>query len=65
MLLPTSWLKNQHWTKTHKYGMELPKLVAAALAIDLKTGTEFWKKAIENKMKNAMPAFVFRIPIIQ
>jgi hypothetical protein len=41
----------------HKYGFELPKTVAQALAIDKATGTDFWAKAIAKEMKNVQPAF--------
>jgi hypothetical protein len=33
--------------------------VAEALKIDERTGTDFWRKAIEQEMKNVMPAFEF------
>jgi hypothetical protein len=39
----------------------MPKSVAVtSLAIDCKMETDFWKKAIEKEMKNAMPAFEIR-----
>ena len=38
----------------------MPKSVAVSLAIDRKMETDFWKKAIEKEMKNAMPAFEIR-----
>jgi hypothetical protein len=53
-------VKSRCWAKTHKHGIELPKSVAAPLAIDRKTQTDFWTKATEKKMKNVMPAFEFR-----
>jgi hypothetical protein len=43
----------------HKFGIELPKTVAEALKIDERTGTDFMRKAIEQEMKNVMPAFEF------
>jgi hypothetical protein len=49
----------KYWLKSHKYGVELPKTVAEALAIDRKTGTTFWLDAIEKEMKNVMVAFEF------
>jgi len=52
-------VKTRYWKKTHKFGIELPKSVAEALAIDARTGTDFWRKAIEKEMKNVMPAFEF------
>jgi hypothetical protein len=53
-------VKSQYWKRTHKYGVELPKSVKQALAIDRNTGTSFWKDAIEKEMKNVLPAFEFR-----
>ncbi|KAI2502898.1 Reverse transcriptase (RNA-dependent DNA polymerase) [Fragilaria crotonensis] len=52
-------VKARYWAKTHKFGIELPKTVAEALKIDERTGTDFWRKAIEQEMKNVMPAFEF------
>jgi hypothetical protein len=52
-------VKARYWAKTHKFGIELPKTVAEALKIDERTGTDFWRKAIELEMKNVMPAFEF------
>ena len=53
-------VKSRYWSKTHKFGIELPKSVAESLAIDRRTGTEFWRLAIEKEMKNVMPAFESR-----
>jgi hypothetical protein len=52
-------VKTQYWKRTHKYGVELPKSVKQALAIDRNTGTS-WKDAIEKEMKSVLPAFEFR-----
>ena len=52
-------VKSRYWSKTHKFGIELPKSVSQALAIDRKTGEDFWRRAIEKEMKNVMPAFQF------
>lgn len=54
-----SKVKSRYWKRTHKYGIEVPKSVDQALAIDNATGTSFWKKAIEKEMLNVMPAFKF------
>eukprot|EP00804_Cyclotella_cryptica_P017310 CCRYP_020331-RA/>CCRYP_020331-RA protein AED:0.23 eAED:0.25 QI:0/-1/0/1/-1/1/1/0/484 len=43
--------------RTHKYGIELPKTVEDAYAIDRATGTTFWHDAIEKEMKNVRVAF--------
>lgn len=50
---------NRYWSKTHKFGIELPKTVEQALKIDRDTGTTFWQDAIEKEMKNVLPAFEF------
>ncbi|KAI2490439.1 Reverse transcriptase (RNA-dependent DNA polymerase) [Fragilaria crotonensis] len=49
----------KYWLRSHKYGVELPKTVAEALAIDRRTGTTFWRDAIEKEMRNVMIAFEF------
>ena len=43
--------------RTHKWGLELPKTVEEALAIDKKNGNTFWADAISKEMKNARIAF--------
>jgi hypothetical protein len=48
-------VKTRYWKRTQKYGVELPKSVKQALAIDTITGMTFWKE-----MKNVMPAVTFR-----
>jgi len=53
-------VKSRYWAKTHKFGIELPKSVKHALEIDARTGTDFWRKAIEKEMRNVMMAFEFR-----
>ena len=53
-------VKSCYWKRTHKYGIELPKTVQEALEIDRRTGTDFWRKAIEKEMKNVRIAFEFR-----
>jgi hypothetical protein len=57
----------RYWKKTHKTGVELPKSVKEALAINDKAGTQFWRLAIKKEMKNVMAAFEFndedKIPI--
>ena len=52
-------VKTRYWKRTHKFGIELPNSVEEALAIDRKTGTDFWEKAIAKEMKNVMVAFEF------
>jgi len=51
---------NTRYTKrTHKFGIELPKTVDKALAIDAKTGTTLWYDAIQKEMQNNAVAFEF------
>jgi len=51
--------RKKYWPRTHEYGVELPKSVPEALEIDSRTGTTFWRDAIEKEMKNILPAFKF------
>ena len=43
--------------RTHKFGIELPKTVEEAYAIDRATGATFWPDAIGKEMKNVCVAF--------
>ena len=43
--------------RTHKFGIEIPKTVNEALAIDKATGTTLWRDAIEKEMQNVRVAF--------
>ena len=52
-------VKSKYWSTSHKYGLELPKSVSEALQIDKRTGTDFWRKAIEKEIRNVFPAFDF------
>ena len=52
-------VKTKYWSVTYKYGLELPKSVAQALAIDRRTATDLWKLAIEKEIRNVFPAFEF------
>jgi hypothetical protein len=53
-------VKSRYWKRTHKFGIEMPKSIQEAFAIDRRTGTDFWRKAIEKEMKNIQVAFEFR-----
>ena len=55
-----SKVKTRYWKRSHKYGIELPKSVRQALAIDARNGDSAWRDAIAKEMKNVMPAFEFR-----
>ena len=52
-------VKTRYWKRTHKFGIELPKSVKEAYAIDRRTGTDFWRLAIEKEMANNAIAFEF------
>ena len=54
-----SKVKSRYWRTTHKFGFEMPHSVAEALAIDRKTGTDFWRAAIEKEMGNLRKADTF------
>jgi hypothetical protein len=50
-------VKQGYRQRTHKFGIEVPRSVPDALAIDHKTGTDFWLKSIEKEMRNVRAAF--------
>ena len=52
-----SKLKARYWRTTHKFGIEVPKTVPDALAIDERTGTDFWRKAIDKEMSKVKVAW--------
>ena len=47
----------QYLKRTHKWGLELPKTVGEALAIDKKNGNTFWADAIAKEIKNVQVSF--------
>jgi hypothetical protein len=52
-------VKTRYLKRTHKYGVELPKSLKEAIAIDSRTETTFWRDAIAKELKNVIPAFTF------
>ena len=50
-------IKSKYWVRTHKFGIEIPKSVSQAIAIDKKNGNTLWWDAIVKEMKNVRPAF--------
>jgi hypothetical protein len=54
-----SKVKSRYWKRTHKFGIELPKTVEDALALNRKNDNNIWKLAIEKLMKNVQPEFNF------
>jgi hypothetical protein len=49
----------KYWLRSHKYVVKLLKTVAEGLAIDRRTGTTFWRDAIEKEVRNVMVVFEF------
>ena len=52
-----SKVKEKYWRTTHKFGIEVPKSINEAYAIDRLTGTTFWTDSINKEMKNVRIAF--------
>jgi Reverse transcriptase (RNA-dependent DNA polymerase) len=50
-------LKTKYWTRTHKFGIEVPKTVLEALQMDKANGNHLWRDAIQKEMTNVQPAF--------
>ena len=40
-------VKYWYWSRTHKFGLELPHSWEEAIAVDRKMGTDYWWRAIE------------------
>lgn len=52
-----SKLKSKYWSRTHKYGIRVPKSVPEAIQIDNENGNTLWWDALMKEMKNVRPAF--------
>ena len=52
-----SKIKSRYWTRTHKYGIRIPKTVDEAKRIDKENGDSLWWQAICQEMKNVRIAF--------
>ncbi len=53
-------VQKRYWKRTHKFGIEVPRTVEEAFAIDKRTGTNFWREAIDKEMRNVRVAFDIR-----
>jgi hypothetical protein len=51
--------KSCSWKQTHKFGVELPKSVAMAYAIDCSNSSKLCTNAIAKEMLNVRPVFKF------
>ena len=49
--------KSKYWTRTHKFGIRVPKSVEQALRFDQENGGTLWWDAIQKEMKNVRIAF--------
>jgi hypothetical protein len=49
--------QNKYWRTTHKFGIELPHSAQQALAIDKRTGADFWAKAITKELRKVKVAW--------
>ena len=50
-------VKSKYWSMTHKFGIQVPKYVNEALAIDKENGNTLCYTAIQKEMKNVRVAF--------
>ena len=50
-------VKAKYWRTTHKFGIQVPKYVDEALAIDKENGNTLWYTDIQKEMKNVCVAF--------
>ena len=47
----------QYLKKTHNFGIEVPRSVAQAYALDKKNGNTLWADDISKEMRDVIPAF--------
>jgi hypothetical protein len=45
------------WSRAHKYGIRIPKIIKQAIEIDREAGNTLWMDAIKLEMKNVRVAF--------
>ena len=50
-------VKSKYWSRTHKFGIRIPKNVDEAIAIDRENHNNLWRDAIAQEMKNVRVAF--------
>lgn len=50
-------VKQRYWKRTHKFGVELPKTVEEAYALDKKNGNRLWGDAIDKEQTDNACAF--------
>ena len=52
-----SKVKSKYWSRTHKFGIKVPKTVQDAIKLDQENGDTMWWDAILKEMKNVRVAF--------
>ena len=52
-----SKVKSKYWSRTHKFGIRIPKTVEEAIRLDKENGDTLWWDAILKEMKNVRVAF--------
>ena len=52
-----SKVKTKYWSRTHKFGIKMPKTVEEAIQLDQENGDTLWWDAILKEMKNVRIAF--------
>ena len=52
-----SKVKSKYWTRTHKFGIKIPKSVDEARRLDRENGNTLWWESICKEMKNVRVAF--------
>ena len=50
-------MKSKYWSRTHKFGIQIPKTVEEAIRLDQENGDTLWWDAILKEMKNVRIAF--------
>ena len=50
-------VKSKYWSRTHKYGLRIPKNIAEAIEIDKENGNTLWMDAVRLEMANVCIAF--------
>jgi hypothetical protein len=50
-------VKSKYWTRTHKFGIRIPKSVEQAKQLDIENGNTLWWDSILKEMKNVLVAF--------
>jgi hypothetical protein len=50
-------VKTKYWSRTHKYGIRIPKNIKEAAEIDREAGNTLWMDAIRSEMRNVRVAF--------